>query len=447
MNLTYFFEILVYELLELMPNIIIFGIVFQNFLRFSKIPTGIFIFIFYIFLIFYRMLLVMEQDSSVFLTILWILCYLVFLKCIIKASLTKLLFVLLNMLNYRSFTTILYTYFSSYFYEGKEVRPYSMVISGIYLLILFLSYPFVFSIMIKKVRPVIEFSENKSFFRYLWCIPATFCLSYYYNLYNNGGISGFSSELKNVLFAVFFNMGAFFITWIIVDFIAENHRNLHVRMENHYLHLQSIQYESLKNKMEESRRAKHDMKQVLRVAQSYLYNKEYERLKGYLDEYLKTSPSEDIIFYCSNYALNALIVYYKDLANKYKITFEISIQIEEIEGIEDTELVVLYGNLLDNAMEACIDEKNKNPYIHFSMIQAGNGIYTVIENSYYGVIKRKEKSFETTKQGHTGIGLYSAEQIEKKYEGMLEVKVEEEKFWVSFLFYPMNEKEKEDRKL
>ncbi|HIS62409.1 MAG TPA: sensor histidine kinase [Candidatus Scybalomonas excrementigallinarum] len=379
-----------------------------------------------------------------FLTILWILCYLVFLKCIIKTSLTKLLFVLLNMLNYRSFTTILYTYFSS-FYEGKEVRPYSMVISGIYLLILFLSYPFVFSIMIKKVRPVIEFSENKSFFRYLWCIPATFCLSYYYNLYNNGGISGFSSELKNVLFAVFFNMGAFFITWIIVDFIAQNHRNLHVRMENHYLHLQSIQYESLKNKMEESRRAKHDMKQVLRVAQSYLYNKEYERLKGYLDEYLKTSPSEEIIFYCSNYALNALIVYYKDLANKYKIPFEISIQIEEIEGIGDTELVVLYGNLLDNAMEACIDEKNKNPYIHFSMIQVGNGIYTVIENSYYGVIKRKEKRFETTKQGHTGIGLYSVEQIVKKYEGMLEVKVEEEKFWVSFLFYPMNEKE--DRKL
>ena len=447
MNLTYFFEILVYEWLELMPNIIIFGIVFENFFRFPKIQTGIFIFIFYIFLIFCRMLLVMEQNSSVFLTILWILCYLIFFKCIIKVSITKLLFVLLNMLNYRSFTTILYTYFSSYFYEGKEVRPYSMVISGIYLLILFLSYPFVFSIMIKKVRPVIEFSENKSFFRYLWCIPATFCLSYYYNLYNNGGISGFSSELKNVLFAVFFNMGAFFITWIIVDFIAENHRNLHVRMENHYLHLQSIQYESLKNKMEESRRAKHDMKQVLRVAQSYLYNKEYERLKGYLDEYLKTSPSEDIIFYCSNYALNALIVYYKDLANKYKIPFEISIQIEEIEGIGDTELVVLYGNLLDNAMEACIDKKNKNPYIHFSMIQAGNGIYTVIENSYYGVIKRKEKRFETTKQGHTGIGLYSAEQIVKKYEGMLEVKVEEEKFWVSFLFYPMNEKEKEDRKL
>ena len=440
MNLTYFFEILVYEWLELMPNIIIFGIVFQNFLRFSKIRTGIFIFIFYIFLVFCRILLVVGKDSSVFLTILWILCYLVFLKCIIKTSLTKLLFVLLNMLNYRSFTTILYTYFSS-FYEGKEVRPYSMVISGIYLLILFLSYPFVFSIMIKKVRPVIEFSENKSFFRYLWCIPATFCLSYYYNLYNNGGISGFSSELKNVLFAVFFNMGAFFITWIIVDFIAQNHRNLHVRMENHYLHLQSIQYESLKNKMEESRRAKHDMKQVLRVAQSYLYNKEYERLKGYLDEYLKTSPSEEIIFYCSNYALNALIVYYKDLANKYKIPFEISIQIEEIEGIADTELVVLYGNLLDNAMEACIDEKNKNPYIHLSMIQAGNGIYTVIENSYYGVIKQKEKRFETTKQGHTGIGLYSIEQIVKKYEGMLEVQVEEEKFWVSFLFYPMNEKE------
>ena len=236
-------------------------------------------------------------------------------------------------------------------------------------------------------------------------------------------------------------MGAFFITWIIVDFIAENHRNLHVRMENHYLHLQSIQYESLKNKMEESRRAKHDMKQVLRVAQSYLYNKEYERLKGYLNEYLKTSPSEEIIFYCSNYALNALIVYYKNLANKYKIPFEISIQIEEIEGIADTELVVLYGNLLDNAMEACIDEKNKNPYIHLSMIQAGNGIYTVIENSYYGVIKQKEKRFETTKQGHTGIGLYSIEQIVKKYEGMLEVQVEEEKFWVSFLFYPMNEKE------
>ncbi len=40
MNLTYFFEILVYELLELMPNIIIFGIVFQNFFAFFKNTDG-----------------------------------------------------------------------------------------------------------------------------------------------------------------------------------------------------------------------------------------------------------------------------------------------------------------------------------------------------------------------------------------------------------------------
>lgn len=436
MKITYFLEILLYEWLDLIPNIIIFSIVFKNHFRFSRTKTGIFIFLLYAFLVISRVISVLDQNMGVLLTVFWIPSYLLALKCMIRTSFTKLFFLLLNMLNYGSFITVLYTYFSSYVYEGKEFRAYSIMVSGIYFSILLVSYPFIFFIMIKRVNPVIELLENRDFFRYLWCIPAIFCLSYYYNLYSNGGIYIFASKLKNVVFAVLFNIGAIFVTWITMYFIQENNKNMHIRMENHYLRLQAVQYENLKNKMEESRRAKHDMRQVLRIVQSYVYQGEYERLKSYLDDYLKTVPSESTFFYCSNYALNALLVYYKDLAENYEIPFEISIQIENTEHITDTEVIVLYGNLLENAMEACLEEENKNPYIYFSMVQAGNGIYTVIKNSYKGALNKKEGGFETTKEGHTGIGLYSVEQIVKKYEGQLVVETELETFCVSFLFYP-----------
>ena len=64
-------------------------------------------------------------------------------------------------------------------------------------------------------------------------------------------------------------------------------------------------------------------------------------------------PKNDIIRYCDNNAVNALLNYYRNTAeeNGIKCTFEIDIPGELT--VKNPELCSMFGNILDNAVIAC----------------------------------------------------------------------------------------------
>ena len=101
----------------------------------------------------------------------------------------------------------------------------------------------------------------------------------------------------------------------------------------------------------------------------------------------------------------------------------------------ERDLVKLYTNLIDNAIEACVAEKHNAPTISIAVNIVGNYLFTRIQNP-----TNKKKSFldsgvRTTKgdtHGH-GMGMSIVRGIIQKYDGSIRYTIENGMFVVEFM--------------
>lgn len=425
-------EILLYELIDLFPNLILASVPFVSFLRSRKrfIPL---IALLYLLLSISRVVGMYNLTAAVIVTVIWIFFYLIFYLVSFRVRIEKLLFVLLILLNYGSFVAVLFSYFVYHRFPAASDRPYSFSASLMLAAVYFISYPAVFYMMHHKIKPLMEAPENNRYWRFLWLVPATFCLSYYYNLYANGGIVAFSEHLSNVCFAVFFNLGALFVTYLLARLMTESNANMQLKQENYFLNMKSLQYENLQGRIEEAKRARHDLRQTLALIQSYLNDGNIKELLAYLQQYTKTLPSDTPIAYCENYAVNALIVYYATIAKQHGILFSAETEYPADSGIADSDAVVLLGNLMENAVEACARLKKADTSI-FLHIKTFNAMLVItLDNSCGDDIQKSGDGFKSSKTGRSGIGTSSIQQIAEKYHGTVKYEYGDHLFHASVL--------------
>ena len=432
MNTLQILEICVYELVDIIPNLILALLPFKNSFRFSKVTLIFCTFILYILLTLSRILVVNNPSIAAILTVLWIVLYLGFYIISVKSQISKLLFVLLTILNYTSFIVIIFSHFAHYRFFTITSHPYSLTASITLVFMYMISYPVIYKMM-QRMQILITFPENNKYWKFLWMIPATFCLSYYYNLYANGGIILFSAKLSNVLFAIFFNLGALFATYLIMYFLQEINTNLELKAENYQLSMQFLQYENLKERIEDARRAKHDLRQNLAVIQSFVQSNDQKGLLNYLKNYMAAVPADCPLLYCENPAINALIVYYADLAQKHEIPFEASIDYPSVIILSDADAVVLLGNLLENAVEACIHQRTKEKFVCLRIKKLQGMLIITLDNSYSGNICKEGEEFISSKNGQKGIGTASIKKIVSKYNGILKFDYENNLFHASVM--------------
>lgn len=434
MSLLRFFEIGIYELVDLIPNLILALLPFRDSLRFPKKQVSIYILLLYIFLTLSRILALNSLSVAACLSVLWVVFYFIFYIIVVKSQPAKLFFVLLTILNYCSFIVIIFSHIAYHRFSQIVNRPYSLLSSILLAFVYLITYPFIYKMLI-KMRILISFPENNRYWRFLWMVPATFCLSYYYNLYTNGGIILFSKKLNNVLFAIFFNLGALFVTYLVMHLLDESNTNLELKSENYQLNMQFIQYENLKERIEEARRAKHDLRQSLTVIQACVQNDDKENLLNYLEKYITSLPSDSPLVFCENYAINALIVYYSDLADRHGISFETDIQYPCKTYISDTDAVVLLGNLLENALEACLRQTSGKTFITLHIKQLQGMLVITLDNSYSGMVSKEGEDFISSKTNRKGTGTSSVRKIAAKYQGILKFHYEDNQFHVSVMIH------------
>lgn len=432
-NMVRWLEIFVYEIVDLLPNLALALIPFYSFMRLSLKKTGILILFLYFFLCLSRIIALNHLPLATAMTVIWILFYLAFYIICIKADIRKLLFVLLIILNYGSFTAIIYSHILTHYFSGLAGRPYSfsscLLLCSIYLF----SYPVICRMMQHKIRPLMESPENNRYWTFLWLVPATFCLSYYYNLYSNGGIALFSESLSNVLFASLFNLGALFVTYLTAHLIKISNANLQLKTENYHLNMQTIQYENLQNRMADARRAGHDLRQVLAVMHTYLKDDNKEGLMAYINEYTQSLPPASPITYCENYTINALIVYYESIASKYNIRFMCDAQYPAESGIADTDAVVLLGNLIENAIDACNRGQCETPFVSLHIRKIQDMIIITLDNSCNDTIHTSGSNFLSSKTDRPGIGTASIRKIAAKYNGTAKFEYNSSQFRASIM--------------
>lgn len=160
---------------------------------------------------------------------------------------------------------------------------------------------------------------------------------------------------------------------------------------------------------------------------------EAENMLNNCDSLLKQTTQSLIKFDTGNGIVDAILAEKQEKATIVNsvITFNGAIAASAITA---TDLCVIFGNTLDNAIEAC-EKLQTDIKKEISVVCKCNSgfMFLTISNPVAESIKIHNNTIQTTKQDKSnhGFGLYSLQKVINKYEGLLEISCEKNLFTVN----------------
>ena len=101
-------------------------------------------------------------------------------------------------------------------------------------------------------------------------------------------------------------------------------------------------------------------------------------------------------------------------------------------GLPDTEVSVLLGNLLENALDACRQEESADKRIIVRAGVEGGALCITVDNTYTGSLKLAEDGqLLSTKHNGPGLGTRSVQSIAQQHGGLCRLEVREGMFCAS----------------
>lgn len=168
------------------------------------------------------------------------------------------------------------------------------------------------------------------------------------------------------------------------------------------------------------RALRHDMKNHILALQVLVQKKEVEEADNYLDsmQHFMKNPQEYVA--TGNDTIDSLLNYKIQKAKDVLNLVETKISIPEKLNLHSFDLNVVLGNLLDNAIDASVQTKEKE--LKITMKLDKGVLFLNICNSCRGVAEGKRGILETTKSDkmNHGIGLKNVRRIVEKYHGDME---------------------------
>ena len=208
------------------------------------------------------------------------------------------------------------------------------------------------------------------------------------------------------------------------------------RQQEQLLALQRSQFAQLERHMEETRKARHDLRQHLNLIQAYLDSGDKAALRTYITAYGKTLPLDTVKFYCKNYAADVVVRYYAEEAQKNKTDFLCRTNLPETLPMEEPEFCTLLGNLLENAVDACRDLKDKDkPFIRLHILLERNMLSLTVDNTCPQEPEKRNGRLWSAKHSGEGIGTQSIRSIAEKHHGSAVFEWVEGEFRASVLLF------------
>ena len=181
-------------------------------------------------------------------------------------------------------------------------------------------------------------------------------------------------------------------------------------------------YTALQEQYDSQRILIHDIRHHLGVIRELTEKGDLLAVVQYVGEVEKLPALQKQVRYCADPILNAIVVRYHEVCQKKGIEFTVDIRHILLEFLEPVDITVLFGNLLENAVEAT--EDTSDPSIELSVIsrEERGPVLISVANTCKQLPVEDAGKFITWKQEKRlhGIGLQSVRRTVKKYDGRIE---------------------------
>ncbi len=192
-----------------------------------------------------------------------------------------------------------------------------------------------------------------------------------------------------------------------------------MREKNYILEMQEEMYTRQAKYIEASARNRHDFKHSILILEGLAREGKLDEIRSYLENVLNALPVNDVVRYCANPAVNAILNYNKQLADSNMIKTAWAVDIPEKLSISNNDLCSMLGNILENARDACLEVPEDKRFIElYVRTDHGMILYIVASNSFNGEISMKQGRYMSTKRRGSGMGLKSIISIAEGYGGI-----------------------------
>lgn len=298
----------------------------------------------------------------------------------------------------------------------------------------------IFAIHILKKRLVTVFEDKVRGWYFLLSVPLIFIVVMV-DVVNWGASNGImvvsdanGSEYWNVYYnQIFSHLGICLLTALSLciagGFVFGMNRLYLEQREKEQYHSQIAFYQMLNEQYMQMERLRHDMKNHLLSLYTLWERGETEKTGTYIKKMLESGNIGINDEVTGNRVIDALLYHKRKQAEMNGICWESNVQIPANFGMDEFDLCVLFGNILDNALHA--GSENEGRVYRFV-----NVVSQRVKNSFLLVVKNGTV-LEDIKEMKQGIGMLNIREMVKKYHGIVSTKVEAHVFEISVLL-PVN---------
>ncbi|MDR2359840.1 MAG: ATP-binding protein [Oscillospiraceae bacterium] len=190
-------------------------------------------------------------------------------------------------------------------------------------------------------------------------------------------------------------------------------------------------YQSYSRFADSDRALRHDYKDVMLSVKNLLRNNESEKAVQLIDSLCDAARKSILPYkqYSNHIILDAVLQNTANAAIEYNIEFSATVHIPLNIELTDLNIVRVFSNLLNNAVDACRKVSEPNRRIEVSSGGNQNWVFAEISNSYNEALTICDGLPETTKTGGnvTGLGLKTVKEIIKNSGGILSIVADCEK--------------------
>ena len=174
---------------------------------------------------------------------------------------------------------------------------------------------------------------------------------------------------------------------------------------------------------------RHDMKLHMVALKGFVSENKNANALDYINNFLGGIGESELHSTTGNTALDSIINYKLKDINKSQIN--LNLKVPAVIGIDDSDIITIIGNLIDNALEAVakVDEKT----ITLNVTQDKGTLLIKCENPYNGELK---ENYASLKDGENhGHGLNNIKRSVEKYDGYMKICPENNVFSVNIMLY------------
>ena len=207
--------------------------------------------------------------------------------------------------------------------------------------------------------------------------------------------------------------------------------------------LSKKRYEELADVIAKNHQLVHDIKNHLFMLQEYALEEDIEGLQKYIKEVQQDYLPGVRKTWTENQALDFILNQKQAEAKQQEIDFQIQADKYINLPLTDSEICVVFGNLLDNAIEACSQIKDAERWIKVIIGQQKEMFFLNISNNYEKTPNLQRGEYVSTKRQKDahGYGIKGVKSLVEKYDGFLVLHHVDKSFEAKISFFSNGENE------